>query len=102
MTLCNCESKYCIALKHRFTYNLKSALLKGHEIAVADQEKCKCGEYHCIKRCQFGATRVNAHDEKIIIDPSLCFGCGLCVSSCPNNAISLAKRDKVIGAKGRW
>ncbi len=95
VSLCNCDKTYCVAAKSRFAHGLDSGLLKGHEIAIVDVNECDlCGEDpQCIPRCQFGAIKVNRDGNHVVIDPSLCFGCGICVSVCQNKAISLKKRD---------
>ena len=102
VTLCNCDRKYCIALKDRFIYNFKSALYKGHEVARINPDKCKCGENLCMSRCQFGAMYVDITEDKVVVDPIKCFGCGLCIDACPNKAISMVDRNDVPEAAGKW
>ena len=61
---------------------------KGSKTAVIAEEKCtKCGL--CEERCRFDAI----YDCEI--DPFLCEGCGVCVISCPEDAICL--EDRVSG-----
>ncbi|HEC89090.1 MAG TPA: 4Fe-4S dicluster domain-containing protein [Thermoplasmatales archaeon] len=50
-----------------------------------DKERCVgCGE--CVKRCPFDAIRiVNGRAE---IDVLKCRKCRICISACPENAIS--------------
>ncbi|MHA2232128.1 MAG: 4Fe-4S binding protein [Candidatus Hodarchaeales archaeon] len=43
-------------------------------------------------RCQFQARSWGEEDE-IAFDPDRCFGCGLCVTTCPEEAIQLAQRS---------
>jgi len=58
---------------------------KGSKTAVIDKEKCtECGI--CEEQCRFGAI---CDGE---INPILCEGCGVCVISCPEEAISLKER----------
>jgi heterodisulfide reductase subunit A-like polyferredoxin len=102
IAICNCERKYCTSLKQRFIFDVKSALYKGHEIAFVDPLKCKCGEYSCISRCQFGAMYVDRYDNKAVIDPTKCFGCGLCVTGCNCGAISLEPRGKILKERAEW
>jgi MinD superfamily P-loop ATPase len=55
---------------------------KGSQTAVIHKEKCtECGL--CEEQCRFGAI---CNSE---INPILCEGCGVCVISCPEDAISL-------------
>ncbi|NVM36087.1 MAG: 4Fe-4S dicluster domain-containing protein [Candidatus Lokiarchaeota archaeon] len=50
---------------------------------------CKsCGD--CEEWCHFKARDFT--DTKLHFNPSRCFGCGICVSKCPNNAIKLVKK----------
>lgn len=55
---------------------------KGSQTAVIDTEKCtECGL--CEEHCRFGAISDGE------INPILCEGCGVCVISCPEDAISM-------------
>ena len=95
VSLCNCDRTYCVAAKSKFVHGLSSGLIKGHEVAIVDPNKCDmCNNYpQCVSRCHFGAIRVNRNDNYVVVDHSLCFGCGLCVNICSNKAISLKKRN---------
>ncbi|GAG03964.1 unnamed protein product, partial [marine sediment metagenome] len=58
-------------------------------ISVTDASACTdCGD--CVDRCQFGAREMVK--GSLSFNPDLCFGCGLCVSSCPTNAITLVDK----------
>ncbi len=102
IALCNCERKYCLPMKDRLIFGIKSALLKGHEVAFVDPLKCKCGEFSCITKCQFGGMYVDIYDNKVVIDPAKCFGCGLCVTVCRDGAISLKSREETLDTRIRW
>ncbi|MDI6885529.1 MAG: 4Fe-4S binding protein [archaeon] len=55
---------------------------KGSKTVVIDEDKCtECGL--CEDKCRFDAI----HDYEI--NPILCEGCGVCVISCPEEAIRL-------------
>jgi dihydropyrimidine dehydrogenase (NAD+) subunit PreA len=32
-------------------------------------------------------------DEKAVVDPDLCYGCGICVALCPHSALSFASES---------
>ena len=54
-----------------------------------DWKKCEnCGE--CVERCQFGARE--EVDGKIKFNKDNCFGCCLCLETCPANAIEMLER----------
>ena len=69
---------------------LKPEILQKQEfkesiVAVIDKEKCvECGK--CEEHCRFNAI------EKLIIDPILCEGCGVCAYICPIAVVELEKR----------
>ena len=102
IALCMCERKYCVSAKYRFIFGYQTSLLKGHEVAVADPTRCKCEAFPCITRCQFGAMYVDRYDRKVVVDPTRCFGCGLCAVECKFNAISLKNREDIPAARGKW
>lgn len=103
IALCNCERKYCVPMKTRLITGVYTNYMKGHEIAFVDPLDCMgCPDYPCISKCQFGAMYVDRYDNKVVIDVNRCFGCGLCVSSCPYGAIKLEDRQTVMGARDKW
>jgi len=64
---------------------LETEAFQASRIAVIDKEACvQCRK--CEENCRFGAI------EKLIIDPILCEGCGVCTFICPVAAIELEKR----------
>ncbi len=89
--LCNCAPDVCIPLQAQRTRGYTS-FRKGRNTAVVDEESClgveKCGI--CMERCPFGARY--EREGKSIVNTEICYGCGLCVSSCQGGASSL-KRD---------
>jgi MinD superfamily P-loop ATPase len=38
----------------------------------------------------------------VLIDPTACYGCGVCRASCNKDAITLSPRETVAGAAGVW
>jgi ferredoxin len=85
-TICNCCSCCCTQLSGLLRFGLAPAILKPVMTAVTNLSDCTdCGD--CVDRCQFGAREIV--DGSLAFNPDLCFGCGLCVSTCPTNAITL-------------
>ena len=61
----------------------------GYSVAV-DIERCNiCGK--CLRTCQYSAMKIVEIDGKKRLGYSkdLCMGCGVCISQCPNESISL-------------
>ncbi len=57
---------------------------------TTDPAACiNCGK--CAQRCYFDS-RFMAHNQ-LHFDADHCYGCGLCVTTCPKNIITLVKRD---------
>jgi indolepyruvate ferredoxin oxidoreductase alpha subunit len=61
------------------------ALLKGvkHHGALEINENCK----NCKMCMRLGCPAISAGDGRVVIDPTLCVGCGLCVKVCRFGAI---------------
>lgn len=89
--ICNCEPRVCAPTR---VFLLTGEMMwKGPEICVSDVNKCmgmeKCGK--CIDRCIFDA---NVETDGIVsVNAEKCMGCGLCVSTCPGQARTMAVRD---------
>ncbi|MBD3207398.1 ferredoxin, partial [Candidatus Bathyarchaeota archaeon] len=45
----------------------------------------------CVDRCTFEARKLE--DGELVYDETHCFGCGLCVSTCPTETIKLIQRE---------
>lgn len=60
------------------------AVSKAEKRFETDKEKCRnCGR--CIR--ELGCPAITAGTETVRIDPALCYGCGICASVCPFDAI---------------
>jgi electron transport complex protein RnfB len=57
---------------------------------VADDLCRKCST--CLSRCQVNAITMTGPDGKAAINLSRCIGCGLCVPTCPAQALQLRKK----------
>jgi dissimilatory sulfite reductase (desulfoviridin) alpha/beta subunit len=63
--------------------------------AVVETDVCNgCG--NCEKRCQVGAARVSEQKKKTSVDLNRCIGCGLCIPTCPQKAMSLKKKPNEV------
>lgn len=87
--ICSCCSCCCQALQGLQRMNMKGLVESSDLVAFQDSAKCNlCGV--CVDRCHFGA--IIREDDKIIFNRDFCFGCGLCVTACPENSIELHPR----------
>jgi ferredoxin len=87
--ICSCCSCCCEVLSGILRFGLAPHLLSSDMVSVADSELCNdCGD--CVERCQFGAREME--NERMAFNPEQCFGCSLCVSTCPTNAIKLVEK----------
>ncbi len=99
--ICNCDYPDCLAIRQRLDYGLQGALLKGHHVAKVNYDECN-GCDQCIPRCQFGAIKMEVTTSKANIDMFKCFGCGLCETACPRDAITLVERSSLPALKDVW
>ncbi len=98
---CNCDYPDCLLIRNRVDYGLTSQLIKGEYVFFVDYDKCNgCGD--CLGRCHFNALKWEATTEKPSIDQFSCFGCGLCQTACPRQAIYYLDRKKLPGLASVW
>ncbi|MFX1379907.1 MAG: 4Fe-4S binding protein [Promethearchaeota archaeon] len=87
--ICNCCPCCCVVLS-RFLKNGSPQMIKSDFIAKTNLEDClNCGT--CERWCYFGARRII--NDKLNFDTVRCFGCGICVSKCPNHSITLVSKN---------
>ncbi|MBY9015239.1 MAG: 4Fe-4S binding protein [Candidatus Lokiarchaeota archaeon] len=88
--VCNCCPCCCVVMS-KFIKNGSPQMIKSDFIAVTDFNICKnCGT--CEQRCNFDARKLK--NRKLYFNADFCFGCGVCVSTCPEKAIILRKKSK--------
>jgi Pyruvate/2-oxoacid:ferredoxin oxidoreductase delta subunit len=87
--ICSCCPSCCHTLGGLLRFGIATEVLTSKFVAEERYEECvKCGR--CVDRCVFGARSLVAGE--LVFDSSRCFGCGLCVSTCPAKAITLTPR----------
>lgn len=87
--LCSCCPCCCHDLQIVKQFGRKELMVRSEYVAVTVPEDCiHCGE--CVDRCVFGARVLQ--DERMEYNIDACLGCGLCVTSCPAEAISMELR----------
>jgi len=93
--LCCCCSCCCAAIevevlsRKNGIQGLAMTAPSGYSVAV-NMERCKACD-KCMKACQYGAMKIVKIDgkRKLSYSKDLCMGCGVCISRCPNESISL-------------
>jgi Pyruvate/2-oxoacid:ferredoxin oxidoreductase delta subunit len=97
LAFCSCCQCCCHDLQFLKLYGRNDLITHSGYITSTQEEQCiHCGA--CVDRCVFGARIYQ--DKKMNWDAGNCYGCGLCVTVCSENAISMQKRSKAgISAK---
>lgn len=90
---CNCCSCDCYPIRAGKQLDMHRQWPRSHYVAQREDKCGHCGR--CVQRCHFEAfyrdgtkTIIDGKPRKTIaFDPLKCWGCGLCVSTCPDDAI---------------
>jgi electron transport complex protein RnfB len=87
--ICNCCGCCCGVLRAINEFGIHDAI-NSYYVAEIDPDACiACGT--CAEeRCQVGAIAEGEETYRIIRDR--CIGCGLCISTCPSEAIRLVRK----------
>ena len=84
--MCNCCGCCCKALANITKYDNPGLIAKSNYYALVDTDTCD-GCETCTDRCQVDAVEIE--DGSAAITMAKCIGCGLCVSTCPTESISM-------------
>ena len=98
--ICNCDRSDCMAMHSTVTHGFP-VMFRAEYVAELDAELCN-GCRQCMRVCQFGAIGYSVANEKVVIDPRRCYGCGICRASCTKDAITLHERSTIPVAAGIW
>jgi len=87
--VCCCCPCCCPILKYSKLMPRPADVVLSYYQAKIDSELCSaCGQ--CLERCQMGAIKEGTDSSEIV--DGRCIGCGLCVSVCPTEAISMVAK----------
>jgi ferredoxin len=98
--ICNCD-RDCGAYKGYIEMRGTPYFFRAEYICQIDWDICT-GCKSCMSQCQFGAQFYSSTLGKVYIDPTRCFGCGVCRSECPRDAIRLIPRSSSQEAAHLW
>jgi ferredoxin len=88
--ICNCCECCCFALPLVIKEGLNLCAPSRYQAEIDPALCSSCGT--CLDRCHFGAVREadpDADETGVVVNRDKCMGCGLCSSTCPEQAIRL-------------
>ncbi len=97
--MCMCDKDSCQLFKNLRTFEKPAEQVHSPYFATIDSELCSECET-CLDRCQLDAiTEVplpGASDKSVLsVNIDRCIGCGLCVPSCPDEAVKLVLKTEL-------
>jgi len=98
--LCNCDQD-CMAYRITHARRDYPVMFRAEWVAMVSVDTCN-GCRLCMRQCQYGAFRYSSNNKKVIIDPTACYGCGVCRAACKKDAITLLPRVSEKEAAAVW
>jgi ferredoxin len=98
--ICNCD-RDCIAYKGQIERRGAASFFRGENVYEVDWDQCN-GCKECMSQCQFGAQFYSSTLGKVYIDPTRCYGCGVCRAACAQAAIQPIARQESPEAADLW
>ena len=89
--ICNCCTCSCGVLRGMVEYGNTDIIARSDFFAVVDSDLCTACE-DCLERCQFSALKMAG--DTCTVNRALCVGCGLCVTTCPTEALTLEQKNQ--------
>jgi len=91
--LCSCCGCCCGMLSYQKSLPHPIDFWTSNYCAEISPEACsRCGT--CASRCQVNAITLTGPSGKALVDLIRCIGCGLCIPTCPSDAVRLIKRTQ--------
>ena len=64
-------------------------------LIIINQSQCPpCETIICAGVCPVGIIEQNEKQKPVIVDPSSCTNCGVCINLCPTKAITLEQKTQ--------
>jgi len=90
--ICNCCSCCCGVLRGITDFNIPaSKVVNSHFFAAIDPDECTACGTCADERCQVNA--IEEGEDVYEVVKERCIGCGLCVTTCPSEAIKLIRKE---------
>lgn len=91
-TMCLCCGCCCSNVRGRTVWDNPTAVLPSSFAPQASEDCTMCET--CVDRCMLGALSMDEDQGRAVVDVDKCVGCGVCVVTCPTEALKLYRVDR--------